>query len=244
MTKVTITSLQHSFVKYCVKLRKDRGLRRQEGLVLVTGSILIKELDQKGVKIDTLITEESSPFSCKAKHHMTVSSEVMHKIAGGKEEVAALIPLPTFQDLSSCSYLLILDQISDPGNLGTLMRTAYSLGWDGVFLVDGTCDPFSEKALRAAKGASFLLPIQEGSWELLCQLASSFTVLTADMGGAPLKQGFARPPLGLILSKESKGARKEAKKMFQAISIPMHDEAESLNVAAAGAILLYTLKGS
>lgn len=242
MKNTLITSLQHPLVKYCVKLRKDRRFRREEQKALITGSILIQELFAKNVQIETLITLAGSPPNWNVKEVVETTQEVLDKITEQKESMAAIVKLPSFQNLSKTSYLLVLDQIADPGNLGTLLRTAHALGWEGVFLVEGSCDPFAEKALRAAKGSTFVLPLQEGSWEQFCAMAKGFTVLTADMAGAPLGKITASTPLALLLSKESRGARKEAKELFKTVSIPMQESAESLNVAVAGAILLYGLK--
>jgi TrmH family RNA methyltransferase len=137
----------------------------------------------------------------------------------------------------------VLDGISDPGNLGNLLRTALALGWEGVYLTENTCDPFHEKALRAAKGATFCLALQEGTWEEFLSISKNYHTFLADMNGSPLQdKPLASPPIALILSKESCGARMEAKKRFQTISIPMQKAMESLNVASAGAILLYGLK--
>lgn len=68
---------------------------------------------------------------------------------------------------------IILLRFQDPGNLGTLIRTATAFGWDGVFLLDGCCDPFNGKALRASRGGSLKLPVIEGSWESLKHLINA-----------------------------------------------------------------------
>lgn len=242
MKNTVITSLQHPLVKYCVKLRKDRGFRRQEQKALISGSILIQELIEKNVPIQTILTTTDNIPTATEASIVETTEEVLAKITDQKESMAAIVTIPPFQQLKNISYLLVLDQIADPGNLGTLLRTAHALGWEGVFLVEGSCDPFAEKALRAAKGSTFLLPIQEGSWEEFCAIASSFTTLTADMGGMSAAKLATVPPIALLLSKESRGARKEAKELFKTVSIPMQGDVESLNVAAAGAILLYALK--
>jgi len=242
MKNIVITSLQHPLVKYCVKLRKDRGFRRQEQKALISGSILIQELVEKNVQIETIITTTNDIPKTKGASILETTKEVLGKITDQKETMAAIVTIPPFQQIKNISYLLVLDQIADPGNLGTLLRTAHALGWEGVFLVEGSCDPFAEKALRAAKGSTFLLPIQEGSWEEFCAISSSFTTLTADMGGISVSGLRVAPPIALLLSKESRGARKEAKELFSVVSIPMQGDVESLNVAAAGAILLYALK--
>lgn len=241
MVTKNLISLQHPFVKYLVSLRQDKALRKTERKVLVSGKNLVSDLLASGIACQALfLTDKAFPYP--DPYH--VSEEVMRKITGlpHPDGVAALICLPSWQELRSCSSLLVLDGISDPGNLGTLLRTALALGWEGVFFLEGGCDPFNDKALRAAKGATFHLRLQEGSWEDFLELSSLFTVYIADKKGEPLPPKTLQPPYALILSHEAKGARKEAKQLFHPLTIPMRPTMESLNVASAGAILLYMLQ--
>ncbi len=138
-------------------------------------------------------------------------------------------------------YFLILDSLSDPGNLGTLFRTALALGWDGIWLTPGTVDPFNDKALRAARGATFCLPFAWKTREEIIEATKkgALTLYTADIEGKPLHTISPRPPLALILSSESHGPQNWPS---EKITIPMQPHVESLNVASSGAILLYTLR--
>lgn len=243
MLPKSLLSLQHPFVKYLVNLRKDRSFRRKEQKVLAVGNKLIEELIASRAKIETLLVESGHENSFPYET-ITVTHDILKKITGlmEPEPLAAVVSMPLFQDLSKTSYLLILDGIADPGNLGNLLRTALALGWDGVYLTENTCDPFNEKAIRAAKGATFRIPLQEGTWQDLVLQTKSFTTFIADMQGSPIQKLMPKPPLALILSKEARGARLEAKQQFQSVTIPMDGPMESLNVAAAGAILLHSLK--
>jgi TrmH family RNA methyltransferase len=137
----------------------------------------------------------------------------------------------------------VLDRISDPGNLGTLLRTALALGWEGAFLTPHSADPFNDKAIRASKGACFFLPLQEGSYEELEELLkeNQITAYVADLKGTSLPNLKVKHPLALILGNESLGPSAWAKQHGSAISIPMKKDVESLNVASAGAILMYEL---
>lgn len=239
----TITSLQHPLVKDLVRLRKDKIFRRDQRKVLITGCKQVKELLSSGALVETLILESGFSFSSSIST-VRVTKEILKKISGLEEPepMAAIVAMPSFCDLSKVSYLLVLDGIADPGNLGTLLRTAWALGWEGVYLTENSCDPFNEKALRAAKGATFFLPLQEGTWEDFVKRSSRFSTFVADMSGDPLEDIKEKPPIALILSRESTGARMEAKEKFSSVKVPMCENTESLNVAAAGAILLYGLK--
>lgn len=242
----TITSLQHPIVKYCVKLRSERSFRHLEGKVLICGSKLVTELASE-IPIKTLLTSSSKNLAIKAEETFHTSEEVMKKISGlmAPEPLAAIVDLPKEASLKGCQFLLILDGISDPGNLGTLIRTALALGWKGVFLLGSCCDPYNDKALRAAKGATFRLPFQSGNWESLQSLLSSldYQKFVADLKGESFIQIKAKPPLALVLGSESHGPSAEIKNNFTELSIPMSGKMESLNVAIAGAILLQHLRG-
>ncbi len=173
-----------------------------------------------------------------------VTPQVMKKISGLQqpEPIAAEVRMPKPQDLSSLQFLLVLDKISDPGNLGTLLRSARGLGWDGVFLTPGSTDPFNDKAIRAAKGATFTLPWRSGTYEELDALLMKRKLYAADAKGADFSTLQFAPPLALALGSESHGLAEELKKNAEMISIPMHGKVESLNVGSAGAILMYQLR--
>jgi len=234
MVAKKITSLQHSLVKHWVQLREKRTYREETQRVLVSGEKMIKELS-----VEVLISSEPIP-KVKAKEYFIVSEEILKKITGISCKCAAEIVLPPPQDLRSKKNIVILDQIADPGNLGTLLRTMLALGWEGVIVTPGTVDLFNDKALRAAKGATFHLPYAQMTIEEISQLKMSF--FTADIDGIPLSSLSFSSPLALILSHEGRGAGDWSKKLSKKVTIPMNTKVESLNVATSGAILLYEMR--
>jgi RNA methyltransferase, TrmH family len=139
--------------------------------------------------------------------------------------------------------LLVLDAVQDPGNFGTLVRTAEALGADGVVTLPGTVDPWNAKSVRSAVGASFRLPIVDSDWgELRPWLTRhGFEVLAADAGGEPLPDAVP-PRSALVVGNEGAGVSAAT---FDAadrrVAVPIRGRAESLNVAAAAAILLHHL---
>lgn len=229
-----IKSLQHPIVKHLVKLRKERKYREECQTFLVEGKKMIEECP---FPIKTLLTTDKTPLSAEA--HYLVTPEIIQKIGdtSSPEPYLAEVPLPSYVPLVG-QRLLALDGISDPGNLGTLLRTALALGFDGAFLVEGSADPFSTKALRSSKGAVFHLPLQWGSKADLLNLIQEnrLTPYVADaQGKIPGTFSF---PLILILGNESHGPSQNLKKVGNLISIPMTTKTESLNVAVAGGILM------
>lgn len=241
---IKITSTQHPIVKRFVKLRQDKSFRKEEKSVVIVGERLIKEISCH-FKLKTLIIDHDFPGII-AEATFMATPEILKKITSlnQPEGIAAEIALPEEKSLTGKKCLLVLDRISDPGNLGTLLRTALALGWEGGFLTPGTADPFNDKAIRAAKGASFLLPIQEGTYEELELLIKEekMTAYIADLKGQSLEKLTAKQPLALILGNESQGPSAWSKKHGSPITIPMGKNSESLNVASAGAILMYHLR--
>jgi len=237
---VKITSLQNPIVKHLVTLRKEKSYRHEHKTVLISGKKVIEEL--KNLAFKTLIIEEGNTFPYKAEQVFFVTKEILQKITGlaSPEPIAAEIALPKEGSLNGKKRVLALDGISDPGNMGTLLRSALALGWEGVFITNNSVDPFNDKSMRAAKGACFHLPIIQGSWEDLCALIekNKFHAYVADLNGENFKTIKVSSPFILILGNESHGVTKNA---FTSVSIPMHPSMESLNVASAGAILMACL---
>jgi len=145
------------------------------------------------------------------------------------------LPIP-----QSLDFILIADQIRDPGNLGTLLRTAAAAGVQAVFLPPETTDAFAPKVLRAGMGAHFRLPIHSLTWEEIRATTTSLHVCLADMQGRPCWQTDFTQPVALIVGGEAEGAMDEARGLADiAVSIPMPGRTESLNAGVAGAILLF-----
>ncbi|MDF2550408.1 MAG: hypothetical protein K0S07_1475 [Chlamydiales bacterium] len=239
----TITSLTHPLVKHLVRLKNDKKYRLSEQLVLLEGKKVIEEV---AAKIAPKLLLTTNPHLTSTATTYLVTPGILEKISNCQqpEDTLAVFPLPHFGErpLSGKKWLLALDRVRDPGNLGTLMRSALAFGWQGIFLLDGCCDPYNDKALRAARGASFFLPTQQGSFSDLQALASEekLPLLVADLdGSAPKEQ---EEGLILLLGNESSGPIEEAKSTYSTVTIPMGD-IDSLNVAVAGSILMYVLKG-
>lgn len=147
------------------------------------------------------------------------------------------LPLPI-----SPNFLLIPDQVRDPGNLGTLIRSAAAAGVQAVLLPPETADVYAPKVVRAGMGAHFRLPVRSMDWEGIEQVCkqANLRVILADMAGDSCWETDFRRPLALIVGGEAEGASQQARKLANGIvSIPMPGEAESLNASIAGAILMF-----
>lgn len=242
----SLTSLTHPLIKHLVHLRQNHDYRLSHGTVVISGMKEVKELPlQYPIKTLLVCDENEIPKGIKAEIIYIVPENVMQKASGlvSKEGILAEVTMPPMSDLKGLKRIVVLDKIADPGNLGTILRTALALQWDGVFILEDSCDPFNDKALRAAKGAAFRLPIGRGSWNELDALIerAGLYPLAADLKGTPLNKITPKNKIALVLSNEAKGLSKEAAKRCDKVSIPISSEMESLNVAIAAGILMYVL---
>ncbi len=137
-------------------------------------------------------------------------------------------------------FVVIPDSVRDPGNLGTLFRSAEAAGVQAVLLPPESVDPFSPKVLRSGMGAHFRLPIRTMSWEEIRNYTRGLKVYLADVHGAACWKADFRSPLALIIGGDAAGATEPARKLADwLVSIPMLGKAESLNAAVAGSVLVF-----
>ncbi len=189
------------------------------------GQTLVKRLEVKNIEVelvpDTLLRSISE----------TETSQGILAVLNVSQ-----LPIP-----QSLTFVLILDQIRDPGNLGTLMRTAAAAGVQAVFLSPETAEAFAPKVVRAGMGAHFRIPIRPLAWDEIRTSTQGLKIYLADMDGViPCWQADFRSPLALIVGGEAEGASQPARELATTrVSIPMPGKTESLNAAAAGAILMF-----
>lgn len=189
------------------------------------GRLLVADLQVHGVDVETV-------------------ADSLIRSAGETEASQGILAVLKYSPLlipRSLTFALILDQIRDPGNLGTLLRTAAAAGVQVVFLPPGTSEAFAPKVLRAGMGAHFRLPIHPLTWNEIRIATQGLKIHLADMDGAlSCWQADFRSPLALIVGGEAEGASQQARGMATSqVTIPMPGRTESLNAAAAGAILMF-----
>jgi TrmH family RNA methyltransferase len=244
MVAKEITSLQHSLVRRAADLRLKRKSREREMRVLIAGCKLIRDL--AACRPIEIIFFHGPVPEVAAFEFVPVTEAVLKKITGleNPDGWAAIVHLPPAQSLQKMDAILIFDQISDPGNLGTLWRTALGLGWQGIWLTPGSVDPFNDKALRAAQGATFRLPYEYILPRQIIEWSQNrkASLYTADLSGLSIDECKARTPLALVLGNEGQGPGDWTQSISHRITIPTTGSIESLNVACAGAILLYAMR--
>ncbi|MDP1836088.1 MAG: RNA methyltransferase [Chlamydiales bacterium] len=246
MTERVITSLTHPLVKHFVSLRESASYRDVTNSLFIQGRKLITELNATN-KIKVLLVADPTliPPGINAHEVLIGNEAILQKVSGviTPEGVVAEIEKPSWSNLEGAEKVLALDGVSDPGNVGTLLRTAAAFGWDGVYFLEGCCDPFNDKAIRSAMGATFRIPLAKGNWTDLqkMSLERQWTALVGDLDGVPLDHATWNQGLLLVLGSEAHGASPTARGFCTAVTIPMTQQMESLNVAVAGGILMYVL---
>ena len=191
------------------------------------GLKLISDLREAGVDV-----EEVDPLVFRSASETETS-----------QGVAAVLKLPEpgWEVQETPGFILIPDQIRDPGNLGSLIRSAAAAGVKAVIIPPGTTDPFAPKVIRAGMGAHFRMKIHSMTWQ---EIASSITgiqvFLAAADGQTSCWQSDFRQPLALIVGGEAAGASPAARNLANhVINIPMPGKIESLNAGVAGAVLMF-----
>lgn len=151
-------------------------------------------------------------------------------------------PLAIPADLN---FIVIVDQLRDPGNLGTILRSAVAANAQAVFITPGSVDAWSPKVLRSAMGAHFHIPVITKSWDEILKLCKqrvvSLTLCLAESGGGnPIWNADLRQPLALVIGGEADGASAAARADVELLlNIPMPGGFESLNAAVAASIILF-----
>ncbi len=178
---------------------------------------------------------------------MTTTPTILDGVADTvtPQGVVAAVPMPELPPRPA-GLLLVLDNIRDPGNCGTILRTAEAAGASIVYCAPGTVDPFSPKVVRGGMGAHFRLPLRVAGWDEIAAAVADRQLLLADAHGQQVyDQVDWRRPTALIVGGEAEGAGQQALEFNPTlVSIPMVGGAESLNVAVATAILLFEARRS
>jgi len=246
-----ITSSQNTKLKLARSLMGRSRERHSAGAFVVEGVRLVEEACSAGWPIQyVLYTPELSARGLELVNRLDAQgcqveqvSEMLLNSVSETETSQGLLAVLDYSPLAlpqPLNFVLIPDSIRDPGNLGTLLRTAAAAGVQGVFLPPETTDAFAPKVLRAGMGAHFRLPIHSLSWEEIRVATRSLKVYLADMQGRPCWQMDFSSPLALIVGGEAEGATEAARRLAdETVSIPMPGQAESLNAGVAGAVLMF-----
>jgi TrmH family RNA methyltransferase len=248
-----ITSSQNPKLKLVRALQRRPKDRQEENAFLAEGVRLIEEAltaewPIRFVLYSDGLSERGMALVGKLKDVGHEVDDVAGDLLGAASEtetsqgIMAVLELEALPIPDRPNFILIPDQIRDPGNLGTLIRTAAAAGVQAVLLPPETADAFAPKVVRAGMGAHFWMPIQTMDWAEIQAVReqAGLQIFLADMFGQSCWKTDLSLPLALIVGGEAEGASTQARGLADTIiSIPMPGDAESLNAGVAGAVLMF-----
>lgn len=253
-----ITSIRNPKIQWVRKLQAQSRFRREEAAFVVEGVRLVEEalnsnwdillalhtqgLDRRGQKLFRELETRRTPV-------IEVTSKVFGTVSDTQtpQGILGVVGLPEMHVPDRADFLLVADSVRDPGNMGTILRTAAAASVGAVLLTPGTVDAYSPKVVRAAMGAHFYLPVLGAEWTEIRKYLSSkskagaYKIYLADAaGGKVYTRADFTTPTALIIGGEALGAGAQAHElMHERLHIPMPGDIESLNVAIAAAILIF-----
>lgn len=250
MANDPISSLQNDRVKLAYSLQNRARARRKEHKCALEGTRLIMDAVDAGqrpifvlyqaavVDYETIAALQEVNTSL-----IPVTSEVIDHISDTQnpQGIVGVFPLPRPQATPNATFALVLDAVQDPGNMGTILRTAAAAGVELVFLGPGCVDPYNPKVLRAGMGAHFRVPIYEGErGEIRGFCADKAVYIAASDGDLVHSDADWSQPAVLVIGNEAHGVGETATLLQgERLRIPMASETESLNAAVATGVILF-----
>lgn len=249
-----ITSTNNPKIKYVRALQAKPQARRQAQAFVGEGVRLLEEALSTGWPARLLLhtTELNergqivvSAYASQGVEVEQVTPRVMRAASETEtpQGILAVLAMQVLPILAKPDFVLVADAVRNPGNLGTILRTAVAAGVNALLVSPGTADPYAPKVLRSAMGAHFRLPLQVLSWQEIGNFlkgAGLRVYLAAAGQGEVFTRLDLRQPLALILGSEAEGAGSQAYALADTqVHIPIAGRCESLNVAAAAAVLMF-----
>lgn len=248
----TITSAANPKLKRVRRLLHDGRFRKREKQFVVEGSRWISEMIQQEFAPHLWLATPTwadqnrqliKKMSLLAPSPILVEENLIRETAATENPsgVVAVLPQPDLDWPAHPTLLLILDGLRDPGNVGSLIRSATAAGVEGLLITSGTVDLFNPKVVRSSMGAILRLPHRPFAWDDLHNFLGECQPVAADAAGTlSYTQHDWRQPNALIIGNEAHGITPNARQAAeQLLAIPMVNNTESLNAAVAGAIMLF-----
>lgn len=252
-----IKSKDNDAIKLITQLQKSSKHRKESGLFVLEGLRLCEDAIDNGYSPEMVIVsttfmsvhrETAEKFSLKSKKNYETSDDIFKKISDTTtpQGILCVYKIPHFgeRELSKSGKYVVLENLQDPSNLGAISRTAEALGINGIIL-DGGCDPYSSKSLRASMGALLRIPVLNIS--NCCEMLKNKGIITyaavvndkeaLKLGDIVLNNGIA-----VFIGNEANGIKPETSAdCDHKITIPMRGNAESLNAAVAASIIMWEM---
>ncbi|MBQ7096100.1 MAG: RNA methyltransferase [Clostridia bacterium] len=245
-----ITSLQNEYIKQLAKLKTPSG-RKLAGQFMVEGKKLCEEALRSGQKIEKCLVVESeisNPLLDKIEDEkiICISDHIAKKLSQMDTcpGIFFILQLPEEKTMHLPPFILALDHLSDPANLGAVLRSAEAFGTELIYLSEGCVDLYSSKTLRGAMGSAFRVATQRGDLAkfLEARKADGYRILGAglDRNFKELPEITFDQPTVVVIGNEANGISQEILHLCDhGLFIPMKGENESLNAAVAASIILW-----
>lgn len=246
--EVRITSRKNPQLQLVKKLLSSRKARQEAGLFAADGTKLLEEAVRYAPGLETVILSDGVQAQVpQSVRVIRVPEEVMASLSPMESPQGAifLCRLPTARAFCPKPGMVLLDGIQDPGNLGTILRTADALDIP-VALLEGCADPYSHKVVRSSMGAVFRTPVVQTTWEQARQALEQAEIPVAVTALSPRAVDLRQADLkatAVVIGSEGQGVRQEIlAQAAQELIIPMNPHCESLNAAIASAIVMWQMK--
>lgn len=246
--KPLITSVQNEQIKRIRQLHKKKG-RVKSGTFIVEGFHLLEEAVRAAWDIQTIVVREQTelPSFVDESSVVHVSKHVFAHIAqtDSPQGILAVVSMKTNAFIQTPLTLLI-DAVQDPGNVGTMIRTADAAGFGAVIVGEGSADIYNDKVIRATQGSLFHLPVVQMNIEEamdILRVNNTQIIATALEGAVDYTKMNVHKQMALLVGNEGAGVHQPyIEKANQIVKIPIYGQAESLNVSIAASILMYDMK--
>ena len=265
ITPKTITSLTNDRVK-AIKALEQRKIRKETGLFVAEGTSLLVTAREHGIAPQSLVYQTGAAESGLTRglvafalqngaEVLEVSEAVLLKLSSKDNPQTMLgvfkqrfAPMPNVETMTADQTWVALEEVRDPGNLGTIVRTADAAGAAGVILAGTCCDPYSPEAVRATMGSIFAVPIVKLERRAFLDLVQRWpgdTVATLIDAREDFRRVAYQAPELLVMGGEGPGLSAEAAAACRrSVRIPMAGNLDSLNLSIATALALYQIRGA
>ena len=246
-----ITSSSNKLVKDILEFKR-KGKKSKSTLLYFEGLRLVEDILNTDAEIEKVIIRESDIEKYKELSQgypfLVFADKVFNEVSGtvNSQGVAVLAHRPNISKSDPGDLVLVLDKVQDPGNLGTIVRTALAAGVSSIYLLKGTVDLFNEKTLRSTMGALYKIPIHyDVELEEVISLIEEFnlTPIKASTKGEYMYDEIPQGKYIVFMGNEGNGISQDVDNLPGiGVKIPLHGDIESLNVAVATGIILYGIK--
>lgn len=249
-----ISSPKNEKIKELVKLQTAKG-RKKAGMYLLEGEHLVEEAIKERAQIKLIVVtgnrleDYENLLAQTDVQVLVVSQDVFHKLSMTEttQGILAVVEIVKQEILPHKGHLIVLDAVQDPGNLGTIVRTADAAGFDAVILGTGSVDLYNDKVLRSMQGSHFHIPVFQANLQEYLPILKekgvqvAVTALHRDSKDYTILQGAI--DVAIVVGNEGQGVSDDVIDLADVVvTIPMFGKAESLNVAIASALLMYKTK--